>query len=86
MTLITTHRGICITQAEVPAAPFEWIHDETDTHGTADTLHAARRQINTLFRSADPSCEMCSGTGYTDWFYLALEACPVCCQREASHE
>ncbi|GLK65656.1 hypothetical protein [Paracoccus kondratievae] len=40
------HRGITIRRAEVPGAPYEWTHDETDAHGMAPDLDAAKRQID----------------------------------------
>ena len=50
------HRGIAIRQAEVPGAPFEWTHEETDAHGMAPTLADAKRQINTHLGGPDPVC------------------------------
>lgn len=85
MTLIATHRGIAICQAEVPGAPLSWIHDETDAHGSAETLLDAKRQINLHF-GVDPTCEVCRGTGSEDWTYLALTPCNLCCPSEKQND
>lgn len=60
------HRGIAIRQAEVPGAPYEWTHEETDAHGMALTLADAKRQINTHLGGDDPDCEVCRGTGASE--------------------
>jgi hypothetical protein len=41
-----THRGIPIRTFDVPCTPFVWVHEETDGHGTAETLKEARDQID----------------------------------------
>ncbi|WDA11431.1 hypothetical protein [Paracoccus marcusii] len=46
MTQPVIHRGITIRQFEVPCTPYVWTHDETDGHGTAETLDQARAQID----------------------------------------
>jgi hypothetical protein len=40
------HRGIPIRTFDVPCTPFVWVHEETDGHGTAETLDEARAQID----------------------------------------
>lgn len=71
----TIHRGIVITRAEVPGAPFEWVHDEVDAHGLAPSLEDAKRQINVHLGSPDPDCPHCRGHGADDWAYLAMIDC-----------
>lgn len=48
MTLPTpaTYRGIEIRTFDIPCTPFVWVHEETDGHGTAETLQEARAQID----------------------------------------
>jgi len=79
------HRGISIRQAEVPGAPYEWTHEETDAHGMAPTLDDAIRQINVHLGSVDPDCRVCRGTGSEDWSYLALTPCRLCNPEEVRH-
>lgn len=45
----TTHRGVAIRSFDIPCTPFVWVHDETDGHGTAETLEEARQQIDRHF-------------------------------------
>lgn len=78
MTTPVTHRGITITQAEVPGAPFEWRHEEADAHGMAPTLARAKQQINVHLGSPDPDCKTCKGTGREDYAFLAYILCPTC--------
>ena len=46
MTQPVVHRGITIHQFDIPYTPYVWTHDETDGHGTAETLDQARAQID----------------------------------------
>ncbi|MCT4334266.1 hypothetical protein MU516_15480 [Paracoccus sp. YLB-12] len=46
MPLEFTHRGIPIRTFDVPCTPFVWVHEETDGHGTAESLQEARAQID----------------------------------------
>lgn len=84
LTLPVLHRGILIQQSEVPGAPFEWLHEETDAHGMAETLQAAKRQINGHLGTADPDCPYCQGHGSEDWTYLAYIDCRMCPAPEAA--
>ena len=68
-------RGFIITCAEVPGAPFEWVHEETDAHGIAPSLNDAKRQINVHLGGPDPDCPHCRGYGTEDYAYLACFEC-----------
>lgn len=46
MTGPVTHHGIEIREFDVPCTPYVWTHDETDGHGTAETLEQACAQID----------------------------------------
>lgn len=41
-----TYRGIEIRTFDIPCTPFVWVHEETDGHGTAETLQEAHQQID----------------------------------------
>ncbi len=66
MTVICKHRGILIRQSEVPGAPFDWLHEEADAHGTAATLNDAIRQIDLHLGSAETDCGALCETGHAD--------------------
>ncbi|WP_323009505.1 hypothetical protein [Paracoccus sp. (in: a-proteobacteria)] len=51
----TIHRGIHITRAEVPGAPYEWTHDETNAHGMAPDIETAIAQIDLHLGSPVPT-------------------------------
>lgn len=46
MSAPVEYRGIPIRTFDVSSAPFVWVHEETDGHGTAETLDEACAQID----------------------------------------
>lgn len=78
------HRDITISRADVPGAPYEWIHDEGSAHGQAETIEQACRQINLHLGSPDPDCPACRGTGREDWAYLGIVRCRLCWVADAT--
>ncbi|AGT08329.1 hypothetical protein [Paracoccus aminophilus] len=77
-----THRGIEIVRPDVPGAPVTWTHDESNARGTAETVEAARVQINIHLGTPDPDCSSCNGTGKEDFAWLAYIPCPLCFPEE----
>ena len=75
MTSIT-HRDITITQAEVPGAPFAWVHD--DAGGSAEALDEAKRQINRHLKTPDPDCTICAGSGWEELLGWREVPCTAC--------
>lgn len=70
------HRNITIAQAEVPGAPFAWVHD--DAGGSAEDLDEAKRQINRHLQTPDPGCTTCAGSGLEEllgWREIPCTAC-----------
>ena len=81
MTSIT-HRDITIMQAEVPGAPFAWVHD--DAGGSAGSLDEAKRQIDAHLgpeKHAKAPCGACGGRGLIHWhphWDNGHDDCPTC--------
>ena len=74
----TMHRGATIISPEVPGAPVIWTHSDSHTQGEAETVEAARQQVNRHLGSPDPDCSKCRGSGYQDWAHLAIDPCAIC--------
>lgn len=46
MSAPVEYRGIPIRTFDVPSTPFVWVHEESDGHGSAETLDEACAQID----------------------------------------